>query len=69
MRVEEDAVGIEPAPRGDEVVRPRIAVAELLARQEVELAPVDSRVELAEQPVDVPQVRPVVGARACRRRR
>ena len=55
MLVEERAGRIERAPRRDEVAGARIAGEQLLARQEVQLAPVDARVELAEQPVDVAQ--------------
>src|SRR4051812_43600784 len=60
--VQEEPLRVEAAPRGDERVRARVALEELLAREEVQLAPVDARVEGAEQAVDLAQVRPVVGA-------
>ena len=48
--VEEDAVGVELAADGDEARALGIARGQLVGRQEVQLAPVHARAELAEQP-------------------
>src|SRR4051812_7883518 len=64
--VQEGAARVELAANPEEVDGPRVALEELLAGQEMQLPPVDARVEPAEQPVDVAKVRQIVGAGRAR---
>src|ERR1700733_4432831 len=61
--VEEDAVGVELAPQGYELVGFGIQSVQSLRGQEVQLPPVHTRGELRQERVDGAEVVPVVGAR------